>query len=73
MWKGMWGAAAIIGGLYWASRQPGGIRGTWQRCKGAISDIRNGEDPMAVGRRFIQGDKAPARVNDPALQTSYAP
>jgi hypothetical protein len=71
MTRGLWSAAALMGGLYWASRQPGGLKGTWNRLKTAAKEIRQGADPMAAGRRFVSGETAPATVNDPALQGSY--
>lgn len=71
--RGLWGAAAVVGSLYWAARQPGGISGTWNRLKAAAGDIKNGADPMNVGRRFIRGEQqAPANLNDPALQAGPA-
>jgi hypothetical protein len=69
--RGLLGAAAVVGGLYWASRQPGGLPGTWNRLKSAVSDIKNGADPMATGRRFVKGEAASAGLNDPALQGNY--
>ena len=71
MMKSLWGAALIGGGLYWASRQPGGIPGTWQRLKRAVSDIKHGADPMTAGRRFVAGESPAPTLNDPALQSSY--
>jgi hypothetical protein len=70
MARGLWGAAAVVGGLYWASRQPGGLSGTWNRLKGAANDIKGGADPMSVGRRFVRGERAPSTLNDPALEAS---
>src|SRR5258708_32848697 len=69
MVKALWGVALLGGGLYWASRQPGGISGPWERLRRAVSDIRNGEDPMAAGRRFVAGETAAPALNDPALQS----
>jgi hypothetical protein len=67
--RGLLGAAAVVGSLFWASRQPGGLPGTWKRLKTAANDIKNGTDPMTAGRRFVRGENAPASLNDPALQT----
>ena len=54
---------ALGAGAYWASRQPGGLPGTWKRLKQGARDIAAGQDPMAVGRRFIQGrDEEPAGI-----------
>jgi hypothetical protein len=58
-----------MGGLYWASKQPGGIKGTWDRLKDAAKDIRNGADPMSAGRRFVRSEPPQSRVNDPELQS----
>jgi hypothetical protein len=69
--RGLLGAAALMGGLYWASRQPGGLPGTWNRLRSAVNDIKNGADPMSTGRRFVKGEAAPSSLNDPALQGSY--
>ena len=71
MTRGLWGAAAVVGSLYWASRQPGGVKGTWNRLKESVNDIRNGVDPMTAGRRFVKGESTPAALNDPALRGSY--
>ncbi len=71
MARGLWGAAAIMGGLYWASKQPGGIKGTWNRLKDTAGDIRKGADPMSAGRRFIRGESSPTQISDPELQSSY--
>jgi hypothetical protein len=69
MAKSLWGAALIGGGLYWASRQPGGISGTWQRLKRTVGDIKNGADPMAAGRQFVAGESPAPALNDPALRS----
>ena len=71
MLKSLWGVALIGGALYWASRQPGGIPGTWERLKRAANDIKNGEDPMAAGRRFVAGESPAPALNDPALRGGY--
>lgn len=55
----LWGAA-IAGGLYWASKQPGGIKGTWNRLRGAARDIQEGADPVEAGHRFMGGESHPA-------------
>jgi len=36
--------AAIAGGLIWASRQDGGVKGTFNRLKEAANDIKSGEN-----------------------------
>jgi hypothetical protein len=60
MKRGLWFAAAA-GAAYWASRQPGGISGTWRRLQQGVRDIGAGQDPRAVGKRFLSGrDEEPA-------------
>ncbi len=76
MARGLWGAAALMGGLYWASRQPGGLKGTWGRIQGAVGDIKNGADPMDTGRRFIRGETGssrPAEAVRPGVSELYNP
>ena len=47
--------AALGGAAYWASRQPGGIKGTVDRAGQCLRDIHAGQDPMKVGKRFVTG------------------
>lgn len=68
MARGLFWGAAAAGALYWASKQPGGVKGTFQRLKGAARDIQGGADPMEVGRRFIE-----ARSDPPSPGGEYAP
>lgn len=55
--------AALAGGAayYWASQQPGGCSGTWDRFVQGVQDIQAGQDPVAVGKRFFGGS-----VEEPA-------
>jgi hypothetical protein len=48
--------AAIAGGLIWASRQEGGVKGTWQRLKSAANDVKSGESFGSAAKRFARGD-----------------
>jgi hypothetical protein len=57
--KGVLMGAAIVGGLYWAAKQPGGIRGTWDRLRGAARDIQEGADLREAGRHFMEGESRP--------------
>ncbi|HVK02161.1 MAG TPA: hypothetical protein VM490_01695 [Armatimonadaceae bacterium] len=41
-------AAAIGGGLYWASKQPGGVKGTMDRLNGKLKEISDSENPLAT-------------------------
>jgi hypothetical protein len=47
--------AAVAGGLIWASRQDGGVKGTWHRLKECINDVKAGENVGAATRRFFRG------------------
>jgi hypothetical protein len=58
--KGLFMGAAIVGSLVWAAKQPGGIRGTWDRLRGTARDIKEGQDPMEAGRRFFEGESRSA-------------
>lgn len=61
MKRGLMIAALAGAGVYWASRQRGGINGTWGRLRQGARDIAAGQDPLAVGRRFLAGtDEEPA-------------
>lgn len=71
MTRALWGAVAVMGALYWASKQPGGIPGTWGRLRAAVDEVKHGGDPMEAGRRFIRGE-ATRTINDPALQPGDA-
>jgi hypothetical protein len=65
MKKGVLLGAAVAGAAYWASRQPGGIPGTWGRLQQGVRDVAAGQDPLAVGKRFLRGgDEEPAGVYD---------
>ena len=66
-------AAALGGAAYWASKQPGGIKGTWDRMQQGFRDIQAGQDPMRVGKRFISGrDEEPAGMYTEET-TAYTP
>ena len=49
--------AAVGGGLYWASKQPGGIKGTWERLGGKLTEIQNSNDPIGTIKRQINDAK----------------
>jgi hypothetical protein len=57
--------AAIAGGLIWASRQPGGVKGTWERLKSAANDVKSGEDVRTAAKRFARGERMP--YEEPAM------
>ncbi len=56
--KNLLAALAIGGAAYWASKQPGGIKGTWQRLQHGFRDLQAGKDPGEVGQRFLRGEDA---------------
>jgi len=55
MKKGLLIGAALGAGAYWASRQPGGVTGTWGRLQQGVRDVMSGQDALAVGKRFLAG------------------
>ena len=56
-------AALVGGGLYWASKQPGGIKGTWDKFGGKLSEISNSGDPVGTIKRQINDAKYNAMNN----------
>ena len=50
--------AAIAGGLIWASRQEGGVKGTWERLKSCAHDVKDGENLGSATKRFFKGEHA---------------
>ena len=67
------GAAAAAGAAYWASKQPGGIQGTWERAQQSFKDIQAGQDWKAVCNRFFSsGTEEPAGMymNDPDFEVT---
>ncbi len=57
-------AALVGGGLYWASKQPGGIKGTWSRVSGKLSEIQNSNDPLGTLKRQFNDAKFNAMNSD---------
>ena len=57
-------AALVGGGLYWASKQPGGIKGTWARVGGKLNEIQNSNDPVGTIKRYINDAKYNAINSD---------
>ena len=55
MARGLFWGAAAAGALYWASKQPGGVKATWRRLQDTVGDIKSGEKPLDAGRRFLKG------------------
>lgn len=56
MRKLFWGAA-VAGGLYWASKQPGGISGVWNKVQGKIKDIQDSPDPVGTLKSSFESNK----------------
>ena len=50
MRKLFWGAA-LAGGLYWASKQEGGIPGVWERFQGRMKEVQDSPDPWGTVKR----------------------
>jgi hypothetical protein len=76
MARGLFWGAAAAGALYWASKQPGGVKGTWRRLRGAAREIQEGADPMETGRRFLKGRSttgSPEADSMPGYATSTPP
>nr|CAA9265434.1 hypothetical protein AVDCRST_MAG63-2651 [uncultured Armatimonadetes bacterium] len=48
-------AAALGGGLYWASKQPGGIQGVFGRAQDKIKKIQDSPDPMGTLKESFSG------------------
>ena len=52
----VWGAA-LAGGLYWASKQPGGISGVVERFSGKLREVQNSPDPMGTLKQSFSGNQ----------------
>lgn len=61
--------AAMVGAAYWASKQPGGMQGTWKRLQKGIEEIQKGENPQEVIRRFLSGTEAIREEPQPETRT----
>lgn len=43
--KLFWGAA-VAGGLYWASKQEGGVSGVFNRFQGRLKEVQDSDRPL---------------------------
>jgi hypothetical protein len=43
--------AAVAGGLYWASKQPGGVKGVWGRFSPKLKKVQEAENPFEAARQ----------------------
>lgn len=43
-------AAALGGGLYWASKQPGGISGVWDKFSGKLKRVQDSDTPLETAK-----------------------
>ena len=41
---------AVAGGLYWASKQPGGVKGLWERFSPKLKKVQEAENPFEAAR-----------------------
>ncbi len=77
--------AAVGGGLYWASRQPGGVPAVWNKFSGKLKRVQDADSPLEAARAEFLPDDGVSAVNpgDPAIYgnnrsriepaTSYSP
>lgn len=57
-------AALVGGGLYWASKQPGGVKGTWDRFNGKLREVQNSNDPLGTIKRQINDARYGAATSE---------
>lgn len=62
-------AAAIGGGLYWASKQPGGINGTYNKLSDKVKEIQNSSDPLGTLKQQVSA----ARFGNSSSNDLYQP
>jgi hypothetical protein len=61
--------AALVGGLYWASKQPGGIQGVWGRFSDKVKQVTDSSDPLGTLKgqineaRYKNSDMPPAPMD----------
>lgn len=61
-------AAALGGGIYWASKQQGGIQGVWDKFSDKLHKVQDSPDPLgAMKSEFL----AESQTIEPA--TNYTP
>ena len=60
--------AAVAGGLYWASKQEGGIPGVWSRFQDRLKEVQDSPDPLGTLKGQLSrssGQIEPASVYSP--------
>ncbi len=68
--NGLLFAALLGGGLYWASKQPGGIKGTFDKYGKKLTQIQNSNDPIGEIKRQLNDAKYAMANNDRPYGTS---
>lgn len=48
--------AAVAGGLYWASKQPGGVKGMWDRFSPKLKKVQDADNPFQAAREEFAPD-----------------
>ncbi len=48
--------AAVAGGLYWASKQPGGVKGMWNRFSPKFKKVQDADNPFEAARQEFAPD-----------------
>ncbi|MBC8142676.1 MAG: hypothetical protein H7Y38_14700 [Armatimonadetes bacterium] len=67
-------AALVGGGLYWASKQPGGIKGTFDKYGKKLAQIQNSNDPIGeIKRQFNETKYATANSDRPYGVSAFDP
>lgn len=64
-------AAAIGGGMYWASKQPGGVSGVWDRARGKVKEIQDSPDPMGALKASFSRPKTVSPGNQLEAASTY--
>jgi hypothetical protein len=66
-------AAAVGGGLYWASKQPGGISGVWDKFSGKLKEVQDSPDPLGTLKSSFGGNSFGGNRIEPATPYSSLP
>ena len=66
-------AAAVGGGLYWASKQPGGVKGTWSKFNGKLKEVQNSNDPLGTLKQQFNDAKTNMMATSPSSYNEIAP
>lgn len=60
-----WGAA-LAGGLYWASKQEGGIPGVWDRFQNKLKTVQDSPRPLEA----LKEEFAPKQIESASTYTT---